>query len=182
MKKIMFFLILFVFIFFIMHNVYYRPPSFYIALMNFYLNKQSLNQVHNFMVNNKKIHELALAPDSNGVEAENVDRNMIELDEKTQKKFGGLLIELKTLWVTKKEWGWVYFLGADKKFNDDFNVAYVFFNDENIELPSCNSDVNYELAGVCAFHIEDNWFLHYEWHPVQPQILIEQKEPWPPKE
>lgn len=181
MKKIIVFLVLSILIVFFIHNTYYRPPYFYSALINFHLKETSLIQVRDFMMANKEVHKLSMIPDSNLTEVSNENRAVIVFDKETRKNLYKSMFEIETWYIKKIDNGLLYDLGTDEKFNRRFGISYIFHSNVNIDLPQCNTEIDYEKRGVCTFKIEDNWLLLYEWRPIIPEIIIEQKTPWPPK-
>ena len=61
--------------------------------------------------------------------------------------------------------GYLLYVGFDRRYGRDFNVAYVW-RERGLEVaPRCSSVANLRDFGKCIVPLRDGWVLDYEWTP-----------------
>lgn len=138
------------------------PPYYYQSKLFFILNKSDLQALADRFSKDKNFNYLELA---NGeiVEVEVSTDSKKPLKGDVGEIYKNYLLEARVSPIWKTQDGFLFYIGADRKFGKDFQIAYVKLNKEAVKEYSCDSQFRVEGPGSCLISLDKEWSLQYEW-------------------
>jgi len=96
-------------------------------------------------------------------ESENGPR--IELSGQRLKEYLALCQDSGAPMAWRVDGGYLLYIGSDSRSDRDFNIAFIWRDNEVDGPPECSSVVELRDFGKCVVSLSDTWVLDYEWMP-----------------
>jgi hypothetical protein len=163
-RKILTILLSIVLIFVVGGYLVYRnaPPYYYQSKLFFMLNKDDLQALaKRFKQEDIKRVEL-VGSDSVEVEFNNGEGNR-KLSEGQIAEYTKLLFDAHVSPVWKVKNGILFYIGADSKFGNNFQIAYLLLDTVTGDEPVCDHSIKDEGHGTCFVLLDNDWAINYQW-------------------
>jgi hypothetical protein len=139
-------------------------PSLSQGIRYFEEHETAMNTYVHRLENDNQVEEVSCYTDSIGV-VEGNDGGYVQLSGQRLTEYLNLCHESGGYMTRRVDGGYLLYFGWDSRSGRDFNIAFIWRDNEVDGAPECSSVDDLRDFGKCTVPLSDEWVLDYEWRP-----------------